>query len=311
MRVHVVLLFVLTVLVGPARPEGTPGPYVLVLGIAQDGGVPQTGSKSHPGWTDGAHRKLVTCLAIISPADSSRWLLDCTPDLPEQLHKLDAIAPVESAPGLSGIFLTHAHIGHYTGLMFFGHESMGARGVPVFAMEQMAGFLRSNGPWSQLVRYGNIELRPLTAGKPIALTGGVSVEPLLVPHRQEYSEVVGFLIQGPHRAVLFVPDIDRWELWDEMGVRVEDLIARVDVAYVDGTFFHNGEIPGRDMSGFPHPFITHSMERFSRLPDSERAKIRFIHLNHTNPALVAGGEAERTIEANGFRLARSLERVDL
>lgn len=289
----------------------TSSPYVVVLGIAQDGGVPQAGSNEHPAWQSPDLRRLVVSLGLVAPATGERWLFEATPDFREQLHRLDRLAPSATAPGLGGIFLTHAHIGHYTGLMFLGHESLGAKGVPVYAMPRMADFLTANGPWSQLVKYENIELRPLEAGVEVELGSGLTVTPFLVPHRQEYAEVAGFRIEGPDRAVLFIPDIDSWEEWDEAGTRIESILESVDVAYIDGSFFANGEIPGRDMTGFPHPFITHSMQRFAVLPPAERAKIRFIHLNHTNPALLDGGEARKQIERNGFRVAAEGEKVEL
>ena len=238
---------------------------MVVLGVGQDGGVPQAGS-SH-GWSDPTRRRLVTSLALVDPASGNRWLFDATPDFRQQLHLLDSLAPrVGPAPGLAGIFLTHAHIGHYTGLMFLGHESMGATGVPVYAMPRLAGFLAANGPWSQLVRYGNIQLRELRAGTPVSLGPTLTATPFLVPHRQEYSEVVGYRIEGPNRSALFIPDIDSWTAWDSAGTRLEDALSAVDVAWLDGTFHANGEIPGRDMTGFPHPFITVTMQRLAGLP---------------------------------------------
>jgi pyrroloquinoline quinone biosynthesis protein B len=286
-------------------------PYLIVLGVAQDGGVPQAGTKQHKGWRDPDFKRHVACLGIVDEAGSERWIIDATPDFREQLQMLDRAAPVEAKPGLSGILLTHAHMGHYTGLMYLGHESIGATGIPVYAMPKMLEYLGANGPWGQLVRYKNIELRPLEDRVPVSLSSRITVTPLLVPHRQEYSEVVGFRIKGPKRSVLFIPDIDQWEHWDEQGTRIEDEIAKVDVAYLDGSFYANGEIPGRDMSGFPHPFITHSMKRFGSLPEAERNKVRFIHLNHTNPALWPDSEAYRTVIENGFRLAEEGERIEL
>lgn len=294
-----------------ASREGA-APYVVVLGIAQDGGVPQAGDSGHPAWDDPSRRRLVVSLALVDPAAGRRWLFEATPDFREQLHRLDRRAPVDrAAPGLDGIFLTHAHIGHYTGLMHLGHEEMGARGVPVHVMPRFAEYLRSNGPWSQLVRYGNVELRPLAAGRAVPLGEGLSVTPFPVPHRQEFSEVVGFRVDGPGRSVLFLPDIDSWEEWDAAGTRVEDALAGVDVAYLDATFYDDGEIPGRDMSGFPHPFVARSMRRLAPLPAEERAKVRFIHLNHTNPALDPGSAARHAIVEGGFRVAEEGEVVSL
>jgi len=304
---------------GPARPAGgiddlgaeVEGPTLVVLGIAQDGGVPQAGDAEAPGWADPARRRLVASLGVVDPATGGRWLFDATPDLPEQLHRLDAVARrADGHPVLDGVFLTHAHIGHYTGLMFLGHESLGASGVPVFAMPRMATFLRTNGPWSQLVRYENIALRELAAGVPVPLADGLTATPLVVPHRQEFSEVVGYRIDGPRRSVLFIPDIDSWREWDAAGTRLEDVLATVDVAYLDATFFADGEIGGRDMSGFPHPFVTTTMARLAGLPAGERAKVRFIHLNHTNPALWPG-PAREAVQAAGMRVAEEGERVRL
>lgn len=289
---------------------------VMVLGAGQDGGRPQLARPNDPAWRDASRRRMAASLALVDTrgetrGETRRWLFDATPDLRAQLQMLDEAYPIERAIGLDGIFLTHAHIGHYAGLMFLGHESAGARGVITYAMPRMAAYLTSNGPWSQLARYENIALTPLADGEAVALGGDLRVTPFLVPHRQEFSEVVGFRIEGPNRRAVFLPDIDSWEEWDAAGTRIEDVIASVDVAYLDATFYANGEIPGRDMSGFPHPFITHSMARFAALPASERAKVRFIHLNHTNPANDPGSAARRAVEDAGFAIAREGERVCL
>ena len=288
--------------------------YLVVLGIAQDGGVPQAGTKQAPDWRPEGFRRQVTSLALVDEASGTRYLFEATPDLRQQLARLDHLAPDPRTPGLDGVFLTHAHMGHYTGLMFFGHESMGARGVPVYAMPRMADYLRTSGPWSQLVKYDNVDLREMTPGQAVDLesqTGNVRVTPFLVPHRQEYSEVAGFRIDGPTRSALFLPDIDGWDDWDAAGVRLEEQLASVDIAFLDATFFADGEVPGRDMSGFPHPRIRETIERLAPLPAQERAKVRLIHLNHTNPALVPGTPQRRELEAAGLRVADEGEEFDL
>jgi pyrroloquinoline quinone biosynthesis protein B len=281
-------------------------PYVFVLGTAQDGGSPQLDSPAeHPARLDPDQRRLATCLGIVDPATGGRWLLEATPDLREQAWALARAQPPADTPvRLDGVFLTHAHIGHYAGLLFLGHESMGARRVPVYAAPRMSGFLRTNGPWDQLVRYENVELRPLEPDTPVEIAGGISLTPFLVPHRQEYSEVLGLRIDGPQRSVVFLPDIDAWDRWqEESGVDVIDVVRSADRAYLDATFHDDDELPGRDMSGFPHPRIVDTMDRLSALDPSERAKVRFIHLNHTNPAQWSGSAARREIERRGFGVA--------
>lgn len=289
------------------KPPADGAPFTIVLGIAQDGGVPQAGSFSDPRWDDPRLQRKVVSLGIVDPRSGKRWMIDATPDFRRQLLDLHRAAPAPAGdakrPPLDGIFLTHAHMGHYTGLMFLGKESMGAKSIPVWAMPRMAGFLEDNAPWNQLVNLKNIELQPLVAGESVRLAPDISVTPVLVPHRQEYSETVCFRIDGPGRAVLWLPDIDSWRELDDIGPRIEGLIESVDVAYIDGTFFANGEIPGRDMSGFPHPFIRDSLKRFILLPPAERAKIRFIHLNHTNPALDPSSAARGEIDELGLDVA--------
>ncbi|MBI2840552.1 MAG: MBL fold metallo-hydrolase [Acidobacteria bacterium] len=281
-------------------------PFVVVLGIAQDGGVPQAGCRKE--CCASGIRRLVSSLALVDPQTGERWLFDATPDFPEQLRRLDSIEAPLLARWLTGVFVSHAHIGHYTGLMFLGREVMGTSGVPVFALPRMYDFLNKNGPWDQLVRLGNISLVRLEAGVPVRLNERLAVTPILVPHRDEYSETAGFRIQGPQKAVLFIPDIDKWERWDR---RIEQFVAGVDAAYIDGTFFADGEIPGRNMSEIPHPFIEETMLRLKDLPAEQKARVHFIHLNHTNPALVSGGSARQAIERAGYHVAEELERFGL
>ena len=275
-------------------------PWLVVLGTVQDGGAPHAGCKREC-CSDPDFRRHVACLGIVDPQTEQRWIIDATPDIGGQLREFDRIAPVkQNSPGLAGILLTHAHIGHYTGLMHLGHEVMGATGVPVWAMPRMKAYLSSNGPWDQLVAFNNISLMELRAGEAVQLNQRITVTPVLVPHRDEYSETVGFRIDGPGRRALYVPDIDKWARWDR---RIEDLLAEVDIAWLDGTFYADGELSGRSMESIPHPFIVESLERFRALPATERDKVNFIHLNHTNPALRDGSEARAAVEAAGMHVA--------
>lgn len=299
---------------GAVNEKDTPpadAPFLVVLGIAQDAGFPQAGCRKEccaRAWADPEQRRHAVTVAIVDPKSGERWFLDCSPDFPEQLRALNQLAPPETFPGIDGIFPTHAHIGHYTGLLYLGREVIGARGIPVHTMPRMRKFLETNGPWDQLVELGNITLQDLTAGKTVKLNERLSLTPLLVPHRDEYSETVGFRVTGPSRSILYLPDIDKWTRWE---TRIEEVLQTVDVAYLDGTFFADGELPGRDMSRIPHPFIAESMERFSGLDATGRNKVRFLHLNHTNPALDPESEATRAIEKAGHHVARQGEQVEL
>ncbi|MFK7768789.1 MAG: MBL fold metallo-hydrolase [Mariniblastus sp.] len=294
-------------------PEGfkKQGVELVVLGIAQDAGFPQAGcakSCCAAAWKDKSLRRLVASVAVVDHASKQRWLLDCSPDFPDQLRMLDDVCDAKKTPGLDGIFLTHAHIGHYSGLIHLGREAMGSKQIPTHVMPRMKHFLENNGPWSQLVKLKNIELKEMKNEVAIKLNDRISITPFLVPHRDEFSETVGFKIAGPNKSVVFLPDIDKWSRWDGS---VEKLIEGADIAYLDGTFFENGEIPGRDMSLIPHPFVAESINRFATLDETERKKVRFIHFNHTNPILQLKSRASESIKRAGMAIAEQGEVVEL
>lgn len=279
--------------------QETNDPHIIVLGIAQDAGYPQADCKKSCCkniWDKHSKRKMVSCLGLKIPKSNEVYLFDATPDFKDQLQKLKG----KKAYNLGGVFLTHAHTGHYTGLINLGREAMGANSVPVYAMSRMQEFLSTNGPWDQLVKLKNISFRELESEQNVMLSENIGVKPILVPHRDEYSETVGFIISGPIKKVLFIPDIDKWHLWK---FDIKEQIKEVDFAFLDGTFYQNGEIRGRDMSQIPHPFVEESMRLFKDLPEDEKSKVHFIHLNHTNP-LLRNGEEYNEVLKQGFQIAK-------
>jgi pyrroloquinoline quinone biosynthesis protein B len=284
-------------------------PYIYILGIAQDAGFPQAGCyKPHcmPGWNDPERKITATSLGLIDPSSKKKYIFEATPDLPEQLFLLEQEAPSDEF-SLNGIFITHAHIGHYTGLMYLGREAMGAHGLPIYVMPKMEQYLRENGPWSQLIALNNISLMPLRNDRSEVLNN-LKVTPFLVPHRDEFSETVGYSIQGPKKTALFIPDINKWSQWKE---NILERIQLVDYALIDATFYDNNELPGRDMSKIPHPFVVETMATLSLLPREQREKVWFIHMNHTNPLLNLNSDQAKGVRAQGFNIASTGLRLKL
>ena len=281
--------------------EKTPTtPFVMVLGIAQDAGYPQINCKQEcckQAWGNSELQRTTSCLAIVDPISKEQWIIDATPNIKEQLQLLKQKTGTEK---LDGILLTHAHMGHYTGLLHFGREVMGTDNLPVFAMPKMKTFLEENGPWSQLVKLENININALKSDSTLSLNKRIKIKPFLVPHRDEFSETVGYEITINNKSLIFIPDIDKWEKWE---TNISELIQKVDHAFLDATFYKNGELK-REMSEIPHPFVEESMELFSKLSDSDKQKVHFIHLNHTNPLLIEGGTAQKDVLKKGFNLAR-------
>jgi len=289
----------------PVQAELPAQAFLVVLGSVQDAGLPQLGCqkaccRKYDGVKD--PDKNVVALGLIDPVARKSFLFEATPDIIRQLEIMNKYISSADYATPDGVFLSHAHMGHYTGLMQLGREANNAKNVAVFAMPRMAAFLSENGPWDQLVSLGNISLNPLQQGSELSLNDQLTITPLVVPHRDEYSETVGFIISGPNKKALFIPDIDKWHLW-KMDVNL--LISRVDYAFLDATFYDENEIKNRDMSEIPHPFVIESMDRFSKLPKKDKAKVHFIHFNHTNPLLDPLSPAYQKVLDEGYRIAET------
>lgn len=284
---------------------------LILLGTLQDAGAPQINcnKKCCQGLFEQADLvRRVSSLGLLDFNTQKKYLFDATPEISKQLHALKKASPIATSSIVDGIFLTHAHIGHYTGLMYLGKEAVNATEVSVFAMPKMSSFISNNGPWSQLVTNRNIALQPLVANQPISLSPTLQVTPFLVPHRDEYSETVGYLIEGPHKKALFIPDIDKWNRW-ELNLTTE--LKKVDYAFLDATFYSAKELGNRDMSQIPHPTVLETIQTLKDFSMEERAKVIFTHFNHTNPLLDSTSEATKKVLALGFKIGRIHDRFPL
>ncbi len=290
--------------------ESKLGVYLQILGTTQDGGSPHTGCQKECCrvlFLAGKSDRKVVSLGLVSTKTNQTWLFEATPDLPFQMQVLQKeIGSTSKTP--NGIFLTHAHIGHYTGLMFLGREVMNSKNVSVYVLPRMKSFIESNGPWSQLVDLKNIELKQLKSDSVIQLNAKIRITPISIPHRDEFSETAGFLISGPSKTALFIPDIDKWKKWNR---NINEFIAKVDYAFLDATFYDETEIPGRKMSEIPHPFVKESMQRFDTLSEALKKKIIFIHMNHTNPLLDRTSIQYQLVIKNGYHIAKNGDRYFL
>ena len=272
-----------------------------VLGTIQDGGIPHMGCNKIcclKYFKNNTFRVGVSSLGISNLKNETNYLIDATPNINHQLKAL--IGTSNPSEKLNGIFLTHAHMGHYSGLLNFGREAMNSKNIPLYLMPRFYNFIQDNGPWNQLVKLENVMLKRIYDREKITLESNLSITPIQVPHRDEYSETVGFLIEGNTKSALYIPDIDKWEKWNNSIV---ELIKNVDYAFLDGTFYDEKEVNNRDISEIPHPFIIESLKLFNPLDKSEKNKIYFIHLNHTNPLLNSDSSEYNRVIREGFNVA--------
>jgi pyrroloquinoline quinone biosynthesis protein B len=292
-KTYLILFLFFTPLIAFNQVNST---YTLkILGVVQDGGLPHLGS-DRICCEDFEQNRYVTSIMLINNETNESYLFDASPDINKQLNFMGK----GIKKNLKGIFLTHAHIGHYTGLMYFGREALNSKLMKVYAMPRMKKFLEQNGPWSQLVSLENISITELNNNSNIVIDSNVTVQPIEVPHRAEFSETVGYKIYGPNKTALFIPDIDKWYLWEKSIV---DEIENIDYVLIDATFYDSKEVNYRDLSEIPHPFVVESIELFDSMKYEERNKIFFIHLNHTNPLLDKESDQYKFVKEKGYNVA--------
>jgi pyrroloquinoline quinone biosynthesis protein B len=307
---------------GCRTPQGQPretggvaalaNPALYVLGRAQDGGLPHLGCERESccaAARRSGRRETPACLGLHDGRHGKLYLFEATPAIEQQvalLHELGSIEGRGRAP-VDGLFVTHAHLGHYLGLAWLGREVAASQRTPLFVTPRFAQWLRDNGPWSQLVDLEQVELRATEPGGAVELTADLVVESLAVPHRDEFSDTVAFRIRGPRRTVLFCPDVDAWTR--HAGL-LDRLLEGVDVAYLDATFYDGRELPDRIRAEIPHPPMLDTMDRLAARAAAKPGTIRFLHFNHTNPAWNDPGVAD-SVRARGFGIAEVGERVDL
>ena len=275
--------------------------YIYILGNTQDAGLPHIGCQ-HPFCEDSFdvyEEHYTTSIAVVNSDLKKYILFEATPDITFQLNNLkknifDEFLLPES------IYITHAHIGHYTGLMYFGREALGAKDLIVKVLPRMSNFLQNNGPWSQLVDINNIKIKEINFGLSTNELINIIVTPVQVPHRDEYSETAGYIIKGKNKKALFIPDIDKWEKWDR---DLSKLVKEFDFLLIDATFYDSKEI-NRDISEIPHPLVTETIGLLGGLDLKNRNKVYFIHMNHTNMMLDPDSKLSKLVISKGFNIAR-------
>lgn len=285
------------------------GRTVYILGSGQDGGLPQFGSRMAPDMAarvDPLGVRLGPSICVLDD-DGRCFLIDVSPDIKEQENRLLAVPAYAKRTGpnpFDAVLLTHAHMGHYAGLVHFGREAANCDHLPVYCTERMAAFLSEHAPWEQLVKLGNIELRPASPkhAAPAQPWPRLGLRVIPVPHRGEYTDTVGISID---EKLLYVPDIDDWNAWPEARKEV----AAHEVCLLDATFYSRDELPGRDLHKISHPFITDTIETFGDLAHGRR--IILTHFNHSNPVCDPAGEEAARVREAGFELAQEMMAIEL
>jgi pyrroloquinoline quinone biosynthesis protein B len=229
-------------------------------------------------------------LPIIDPATREYWLIDAPPQLEQAIRPLTHLS-------LKGIFLTPAHIGHYTGLIFLGKEALNTQNLPVYCSPRMDFFLHQNQPWAALIQNQNIVTHQILSHDSTFLSSKLTVAQIAVPHRPDFTDTFAYFVIGPKKSLFYCPDIDYWPVNNPSFQAICDLN---EYLLLDATFYSPEELPGRDLTKIPHPFVTDTVKQ---LRDYSK-KTTLIHFNHSNPLLNPDSQETQKTLSQGFQIAQ-------
>ena len=266
----------------------------VVLGIMQDAGLPHIGCLCERCQRAVNENKpeYAACLAVVDRRfeQTAVWLIDATPDIRRQLYLLHPyLGSHPERPNRmrqpDGLFLTHAHMGHTAGLAELGPEGMAVKGLPVYGPAGLVEVLRQTRLWQPLT--ANLQLNALRPNQPFRLAADLIITPIPVPHRDELNTgTFAFRLQGPAHSLLYLPDIDQWELWPE----AKQTLSTVEIVLADASFYSTAEVGGRSIA--VHPMVPDTLAFFADLP----CRLVLTHLNHTNPVLDVGRVERAVVE---------------
>lgn len=268
---------------------------ILILGSAQDAGVPQIGCDCSNCLYARKNHKFIRfgpSIAILDNEKEYCYLIDASPDIKHQVEIIKRNVPkvkTQKTLPISGVFLTHVHFGHVSGLWTLGKECIDTQEITVFCSEKMCEFLVNNHPFSHMIVRKNLILSEMKINHKYPIED-FWITSFQVPHRNEYADTVGYVIER-NKKLLYLPDLDYWR--DDLIKLVES----VDIALIDGSFYSKDELPGRD--DVPHPPIKETKE----LLDPTKTEIHFTHFNHTNLILKREGKERKEILEKGFKIA--------
>ena len=276
-----------------------------MLGIAQDGGHPQPGCL-RPCCANLTEQHYPVSLGIHSE-EGTNILVEATRHLGDQFT-------LWGQTRVDHLLLTHAHFGHVDGLGLFGRETLSAQGIHLHVSEEMYHLVDQTPQWNLMVQQGVFEIQTFAVGSALYNQGSLKIEPVRIPHRDELSDMHAFIIRGPNKSLLFLPDHDTWDetLAVHNSTSIREWLSKmnVDIALIDGTFWSEDELGGRNQAHVPHPPVLQTLKMLGDKKDGD-PEILFTHLNHTNPLYNQGGEQMRQVSKQGWGVAHQGQRFTL
>ena len=289
------------------NPNIMTGILAVLLGNAQDGGVPQAGCVKPCCMNEfgGPTRNRNPVALGVTGEDASRHLFEASRTLSDQLRiwsEMDG----EPLNSLKSLWLTHAHLGHIDGVGQFGCEAWGPKGIELHASESMISLIQNSPNLAHLIDNGHLVPMAFSDGCKVKLTDELSVTPIRVPHRDELTDTYAFKIESSETKMLFLPDHDSWQetldLHSASNPRGWLQSMFIDIALLDSTFWSDDDLGGHAKE-IGHPSTLETLDLLGQRNPGDPRIILF-HFNHTNPLHdESSGEVAR-VRASGWEVAR-------
>jgi pyrroloquinoline quinone biosynthesis protein B len=297
---------------------------VRVLGAAAGGGFPQWNANSEAcrrARSGDPAAKAATQASIAVSADERRWfVVNASPDLRQQIEGNRCLQPadgVRSSP-IAGLVLTNGDVDAIAGLLHL------REGTPLalYAHSNVLKVLDDN-PVFEVLDRSVVARRELGLGTWQTLRtadgeeSGIEVKPFAVPGKvplYQEDEITGkamFEAEG-FTVGLEIRSGDAHFAYVANCAAITDAVAArlkgMPLAFVDGTLFTDDEMikqgvgqkTGRRMG---HMSIIGADGSIARLKALGIGRKIYIHINNTNPILLADSPERRQVEAEDFEVA--------
>jgi pyrroloquinoline quinone biosynthesis protein B len=243
--------------------------------------------------------------------DGESWVLvGASPDVRQQILQTERLAPrnhTRDSP-ITGVVLIGGDVDAIAGLLVLRERQDLTVLAPPRVLDMLAASQIFDVLDPDLVR--RVEAAPLT---PVQCGGGLTVTILPMPGKaplylEDRSAVdaaseptYAALVQANGRSVIVAPACA------DITDAVRQQVSNADVLFFDGTLYRDDEMiaadlgpkTGRRMGHVPIDGPDGTLVRLADLP----CRRIFLHINNTNPILLAGSPERQAVEQAGFEVA--------
>jgi len=263
-------------------------------------------------WAGDARVQPRTQASLAVTADGENWLLiNASPDLPQQIRHSQALRPRNGTRGspIKAVLLTGAEIDQVAGLLSLREREpflLCATAVTLAALAQNAMF--------GVLAPDVVTRKAVAAAAAFMLPGGLQAQLFTVPGKVplylendspqtagETEANVGIELCAGNARIVYIPGAAT--VTPAMRARMEG----ADIVFFDGTLFRDDEMittgtgakTGRRMGHMPIDGDDGSLAALRSLS----GRRVYVHINNTNPILIAGSPERHRVEAQGWEIA--------